>query len=389
MDEELKAIVDRMVAAGESDDNIGLVIQNYKPAESGMSRFVEGVKRNANPITIFSSLKDAVMHPMRTLEGMEQQANEHFTEAGEQWDKGDYGHSVMHGIAGAVPPFGIVTHAGDEIRKGNTAGALGEATGAALAAKMPAMVKKAPAAASATLRGANKVAVAGADMLENNPALATVVGAGVGYAQGGIPGAITGATGGGLVSRIIKALDRGKTAPAAPAVPPVAPPRVPQTTNLLTEGARPMPAGPDPSFVRSVPATYGEPMSPGVIDAPPVASPAPSAPGIVAPSTPTNLPNFSKVDIARISALDKELGAANAARALRHDPRFASMSAAQRTEVVRSVTQGSAPGALPAAAAAAIDAKFAEINPLMRAQYVESWKDVNPAVYAYLRQKVQ
>jgi hypothetical protein len=65
------------------------------------------------------------------------------------------------------------------------------------------------------------------------------------------------------------------------------------------------------------------------------------------------------------------------------------MSAAQRTEVVRSVTQGSAPGALPAAAAAAIDAKFAEINPLMRAQYVESWKDVNPAVYAYLRQKVQ
>jgi hypothetical protein len=37
MDEELKRIVDKMIAAGESDDDIGLVIQNYQPTPSAPS----------------------------------------------------------------------------------------------------------------------------------------------------------------------------------------------------------------------------------------------------------------------------------------------------------------------------------------------------------------
>jgi len=33
-DEELKSIVEKMVAAGESEENIALVIKNYKPKNS-------------------------------------------------------------------------------------------------------------------------------------------------------------------------------------------------------------------------------------------------------------------------------------------------------------------------------------------------------------------
>ncbi len=399
---------------------------------SGMlSRFVEGVKRNANPMTILSGIGNAIADPAAAYESLINQSAENFTEAGKQFDAGDYGHAVHHGIAGILPPYNIVTNAADSVREGNIVGGMGEAVGGVVAGKgYPAAIRS---GVPAVVRGANRAAVAGANVMENQPALAATVGAGVGYMQGGIPGALTGAMGGGLTSRLIKALSKEDVPPPAPpAAPwgqrsapvhgtrplgpaqsvnetgiahgPAAPAGVIDTRMMhgpapgviqaappsrqLTAGARQMPASSvDASYVRSIPAKYGEPMEAVV---PPLASPAPMAPPPAAPSIPAmgiTLPKMTKVDVQRITALDKELGAASAARALRHDPRFARMSVAERTEVVRKISSET-PHTLPAAAAREIDAKFAAVEPAKRFSYVASWADVNPAVYAYLQQKL-
>lgn len=393
MDEELQQIVDRMIAAGESDEDIGLVIQGWQPTQPpAVDRFKGAFLDTINPMNAIRALPALIPGT---------HANQEATYARL---KSQETNPVASALSNSpLGQFGGV-NAGIRIASGDVAGGLGEGTAEVMRAGLP-LAKGVP---GATLRGANKAAVAGSEFVANNPAVGIALGAGIGYTQGGLGGALMGASGGsvaGAIPRLIRALEKNKTsaAPATPSTPAIVntplPPATPglsvgtESQKLLTTGARPMPPGPDPSYVKSIPGKYGEPMNLDIIDVPavaPIASHTPS-PGIVQsapPSAPLNLPNFSKADIARITALDKELGAANAARALRHDPRFASMSAAQRTEMVRAVTKGSAPGELPAVAAAEIDAKFADINPLMRAQYVESWRNVNPAVYRYLQQKL-
>lgn len=386
IDQTISALYD----AGATDDEITGILKEKFGAKPGIvSRTASGIWANANPIAMIKGVADAVMHPVDTYNGLVDKSAENFTEAKDLLKKGEYGHAIHHGIAAVVPPYNIVTHAGDEMRKGNVAGGVGEAIGAGLSVRAPqAVIKGAPAA----LRVANRATVAGANFLESNPAAAATVGAGVGYMHGGVPGALEGAMGGGLVPRLLKAARQMGKAEEAPK--PTLPSRLVKSPvssgNSLQSILDDMRKPPSAESVSLPPETS---LSPGYEDqirqmgqrAEGKIAPAETSPPLLAvPDLPFKL---NKVDIARITALDKELGAEQTARALRHDPRFVTMSAAERVQAVRTISQ-EVPGALPAKGVAAIDAKFNAINPLMRAQYVETWKTVNPAVYAYLRGKL-
>lgn len=179
---------------------------------------------------------------------------------------------------------------------------------------------------------------------------------------------------------------------------------------MLTSGARAAEAGADASFVKGVPAEYAKTelaarpvrglLTEGrrTINLPAAmedASFVKSVPAEVAASTKAPvaaaeakaiIPKQTKADVARITALDKELGSVEAARALRHDPRFAGMSAEERVNAIRSLSS-EIPNDLPAKATRAIDIKFDALHPSKRAAYIDSWKTVNPAVYRYLLSK--
>jgi hypothetical protein len=173
---------------------------------------------------------------------------------------------------------------------------------------------------------------------------------------------------------------------------------------LLTAGARPMPAAPDPSFVRGVPAQYAQTerklLTAGkpAIELPessvfgskvssiPASLDVAAKPAVQAAPVSSVVPNLSKRDIARITTLDKEMGATEAARALRHDPRFATMSAADRVAAIRSISS-EAPGALPATAARQFDQRWAALtDPQAKIDYINTQS--NPAVKAYLESKL-
>lgn len=438
-----------------------------------VSRFASGVWKNANPLAMVTGAVNAVSHPLDTYEALKQASADNFTEAGRLVGDGQYGHALHHGIAAVIPPYNIVTHAGDEMRKGNTAGGVGEAVGAGL---VPAVVAEAPAVAKASLNGVNRAAVAGANVLEKNPALSTVAGAGLGYAHGGLLGAVEGAMGGGVLPRILKIARQMGPAEEVPVVKPPVPSRLvktpapktnplqgvveeartalenrPQSVSLPDElslpasyedsitsaaqraekadAVRPAPAPPKPvvpSRLVKSPEPKVDPLTQAVEQArtaledrpqsvslpseaslplgyenqiaqlaqkankadaaKPAPTPAPASPAPVVVES--DLPfKITKVDAARITALDKELGAESTARSLRHDPRFASMSHAERVQAVRKISQEPA-RALPGKGMRAIDEKFNAIEPSKRAAYVETWKAHNPAVYAYLQAKL-
>lgn len=418
MADTIDATIAALHDAGASDDEItGLLKEKFgKKEEPGsISRFVSGVARNANPIGIIQGAASAVMHPQDTYNALVEQSSGNFREAKDLANKGEYGHALHHGVAAVIPPYNIVTHAGDEMRKGNTAGGVGEAVGAGITANAPAIIKgttravvaNAPKALSAANTGAKAVV----QFAEKNPAVTTALGGAVGYAHGGVLGAIEGAAGGGFIGRLLRATERlsEKNTPA-----PVRPrPPVPQVNpRQITSGQPVLPVPEDPSFVRGVPAALpAKEAVPGqklltegrrVFNLPHemedssyvrAVSANGTAPGVVAPPAPASavpgLPfKLTKVDVARITALDKELGSAEAARTLRHDPRFATMTAPERVAAIRQISTET-PQTLPAKGMRAIDEKFNAINPLMRAAYVETWKTVNPAVYTYLQSKLR
>lgn len=510
MPDAVDETISKLHNAGASDDEITQIIKE-KFGPGMLSRFGSGVAANANPVAMLAGLSSMVQHPVDTYNGLVDKSAENFTEAKRLLDKGEYGHALHHGIAAVIPPYNVVTHAGDELRAGNVAGGLGEAVGAGLSAKAPGLVKavaedpalliKAPIAAGkatvngakATLDLANKAAVGGANIIENNPAISTLAGAGLGYMHSGAMGALEGATGGGVLPRLLKMAQRvgnvaGEDTAPAVAAPKVAPSALVKSTepgmntpqglqsildelrqapeqtpgsSLPPESALPAgyedqikemtrkagraalassqdepvaaPTPPSPSNAGGALISGGgkapsltdtllsaledarkSGTSPDAVELPPsselppayqaqvkdmaakadrpapVATPPPVAPSAPPPVVPQTSQPFvpTKADVARITAMDKELGAKETARALRHDPRFAGTTHAERMATVRALSLEK-PNTLPAGAMKAIDVKFNAVAPAERATYAESWKSLNPAVYNYLLTKLQ
>lgn len=100
------------------------------PEQSGPgSRFLTGLA-NAVSGAVTGPLM-AIRHPVDTYNGLVDASARNFAEAKDLYDKGEYGHAAHHAIAGVIPPYSAVTEAGDKMRAGDTAGALGSAVGIA------------------------------------------------------------------------------------------------------------------------------------------------------------------------------------------------------------------------------------------------------------------
>jgi len=119
MDPELQAIVERMVAAGESEDDIALVIQNYQPTTSALQRFA-GMIPASTPVVGLPA--QAIAHPeqLRSIGGAV---------------------GGMGGAAVAGPPGGVAGAAaggglGEALRRFLKGEPLDEVTGYAKAAGM-------------------------------------------------------------------------------------------------------------------------------------------------------------------------------------------------------------------------------------------------------------
>jgi ElaB/YqjD/DUF883 family membrane-anchored ribosome-binding protein len=295
----------------------------------------------------------AITDPAGTYEGLVDASARNFTEAKRLYDKGEYGHAAHHAIAGVVPPYGVVTEAGDRMREGDIAGALGEAVGTGLTPRVSGAVVRIAKNPAPVLRVANRAATAAADFAENNPGVTAGLGAAVGYAHGGPLGVIEGAVGGGTMGRLLRMVDRVKS------------------------GTEPAPAV----------ETGRAPISPAEQSGGPSTAPISIQDQLIAElARREGLPfKVTKADVDRITALDRELGSQQTARALRHDPRFAGLSAADRQNAIRTISQEQA-GALPQRAQRVFDETWDGLK--TRAdQIAYIAEQTNPAVKAYLSSK--
>ena len=256
-DMDQKAIVQRMIDAGESEENIATVIQHFKtkaaaPAPEGaVSRFVSGAAKNLNPMGVVN----AVEHPVDTAKALLEAHKAQFDKAKAAYDDGHYSEAIGHLGAAALPILGpAAANAGERIGSGDVAGGLGEATGllASVAAPraIPAAVRGAGAAgdavadvAKAGARGAGRVATAAADALDAHPAIGATVGGVVGYHAGGVMGALEGAATGARGVRIFRVVQKLAAAGKTPALADIAE-EVSKTPADAPEA--PMPAGEPP-----------------------------------------------------------------------------------------------------------------------------------------------
>ena len=215
--DELERIVQRMIDAGESEDNIAAVIKEYHnsgvaPAVAGpadvstgntLLKTLAGMgKRTAEiPGELWQSLKTlTTTNPATTLKNLYEGQLQQFDKAGADAAQGRYSEMAGHGLAGLLPLLGpAAARSGEDIGSGDPtrAGRGIVDAGLTLAAGAP----KATASAAGTAGRALSRAV-------RSPIGTALLGAGAGYATGGVPGAITGAAGGGVAARALSAFER-------------------------------------------------------------------------------------------------------------------------------------------------------------------------------------
>lgn len=139
---------------------------------SATSRFIGGVAKTLNPVTMVEGAYNAVRHPLDTAGSILQDNLQQLKQAGSDFQQGRYSEAVGHGAAGLLPVIGpAAARAGERIGSGDVAGGLGEGAGLlAPFAAGPAM-KAAGAGARGAVAAARAVP-AGADAMDAVAALA-------------------------------------------------------------------------------------------------------------------------------------------------------------------------------------------------------------------------
>jgi hypothetical protein len=274
VDPQLQQIIDRAIADGLGDDDIDLLVQehqarvtpvhgppnqvtatteghmrpsdgprNYFNQSGAKSALQAGVGVAKNLGGMVPALIHAVLNPYETGKNL---ANAQF----DTFAKGDTAKTlpekVAYRAAGMIPFIGpMAAMAGERIGSGEPEKMGAGATDAALLLSGSPMVRSgvkagakaiAREAAPVVERAASvaKPVVAAGKAVAKHPATKMAVGAGLGYAHGGLLGAAEGAVGGGILSKISKVLDanaaskstgpvetrlnKGKVIPAKPPV---------------------------------------------------------------------------------------------------------------------------------------------------------------------------
>lgn len=148
------------------------VATDAAPEGSATSRFIGGVAKTLNPVTMVEGAYNAVRHPIDTAGSILQDNLQQLKQAGSDFQQGRYSEAVGHGAAGLLPVIGpAAARAGERIGSGDVAGGLGEGAGLlAPFAAGPAM-KAAGAGARGAVAAARAVP-AGADAMDAVAALA-------------------------------------------------------------------------------------------------------------------------------------------------------------------------------------------------------------------------
>lgn len=137
------------------------------PEGSAAGRFVGGVWKNINPVSIAQGLYGAVRHPIDTIGAVGSAMGSEWEKAGTAASEGRYSEAVGHGAAGSIPLIGpAAAAAGERIGAGDVAGGLGEGTGLLL----PIVGPRGAQAALRGVRGAGGALEAAATGLERGAA---------------------------------------------------------------------------------------------------------------------------------------------------------------------------------------------------------------------------
>ncbi len=144
MPDDLQQIVQRMVAGGERESDIALVIQHYKatqpaaaqaqpdtsPKGSAAGRFLSGAGEMLNPVTMVKGLAQAAAHPIDTGKALFGAQVDQGRQAVDLYRQGRYTEAAGHAGAAALPILGpVAANAGERIASGDVAGGLGESVG--------------------------------------------------------------------------------------------------------------------------------------------------------------------------------------------------------------------------------------------------------------------
>ena len=152
--DELRVIVKRMMDAGESEANIGAVIQRMsarptpqptQPQGSALGRFASGAGEMLNPVTMAKGLYQTVRHPIDTASAIYDQQGQQFDKAAQAGREGRFSEMFGHGAASFLPVVGpLAASIGEQAGTGDIAGAAGRLAGGALAWQAPKAVAKIP-----------------------------------------------------------------------------------------------------------------------------------------------------------------------------------------------------------------------------------------------------
>lgn len=250
MDAQLQQIIDRAVADGLGDDDIDLLVQEHKartpvhgPANQVTARpedfmdvtdkpnvYTQGVGKSVvqagvgaakNLGGMIPALIHAVMNPMEAGKEM----------ANAQFDTFAKGNDTSKGIvergaykaAGLIPFLGpMAATAGERIGSGEPEKMGAGATDVAMMASASPMIRSGVKAGAKAVAPTAGKAVATVKAAASHPVAKAAVGAGLGYAHGGLLGAAEGAVGGGILAKILKIIEKqpgGETASAKPVDP--------------------------------------------------------------------------------------------------------------------------------------------------------------------------
>lgn len=217
MDPELEALVQRMIDAGESEENIRIVIEGWdsemgaQPEQSALRRFLGGIGSQAvDTVTgTITGLRNLVTDPVGSAKQIYESQLQQFDKAGTAAGEGRTSEAIGYGLAGLIPFLGPA------------AASIGEKVGTGRAENLGSAVTdlavlSLPKTGAPILRGADNAVRATGQFLEAHPSVASAAGAAAGYLYGDVPGAVAGASGGGIVGRLGRLLGKETPVPHRP-----------------------------------------------------------------------------------------------------------------------------------------------------------------------------